>query len=134
MLKYYSSPQIPEPAECDEGEPLGRHRGDQQLRHLCHPGGSQNIRYGTTSSVLGIRDLLVRIRIRGSVPLTNGSGSSSGSDSFPVLRIRDPGLFDPGIRNRFFPDPGSRIPDPGSQTHTFQSLVTIFWAKSSIIL
>jgi hypothetical protein len=32
-----------------------------------------------------------------------------------------------GIRNRFFPD-------PGSQTHTFESLVTIFWAKSSIIL
>jgi hypothetical protein len=27
-----------------------------------------------------------------------------------------------GIRNRFFPD-------PGSQTHTFESLVTIFWAK-----
>jgi hypothetical protein len=36
--------------------------------------------------VLGIRDILVRIRIRipGSVPLTNGSesGSNSGSDSF----------------------------------------------------
>ncbi len=32
-----------------------------------------------------------------------------------------------GIRNRFFPD-------PGSQTLTFESLVTIFWAKSSIIL
>jgi hypothetical protein len=33
-------------------------------------------------------------------------------------------LFDPGIRNRFFPD-------PGSQTHIFESLVTIFWVKSS---
>jgi hypothetical protein len=39
-------------------------------------------------AVLGIRDILVRIRIRGSVPLTNGSGSgpgsgsNSGSDSF----------------------------------------------------
>ncbi len=32
-----------------------------------------------------------------------------------------------GTRNRFFPD-------PGSQTHTFESLVTIFWLKSSIIL
>ncbi len=32
-----------------------------------------------------------------------------------------------GIRNRFFPD-------PGSQTHIFESLVTIFWVKSSIIL
>jgi hypothetical protein len=39
-----------------------------------------------------------------------------------------------GIRNRFFPDPGSRIPDPGSQTHIFESLVTIFWVKNSIIL
>jgi hypothetical protein len=51
----------------------------------------------------------------------------------------DPGsgircLFDPWIRNRFFQDPGSRISDPGSQTHTFESLVTIFWVKSSIIL
>jgi hypothetical protein len=29
-----------------------------------------------------IRDILVRIRIPGCVPLTNGSGSNSGSDSF----------------------------------------------------
>ncbi len=45
---------------------------------------------------------------------------------------QDPGsgaFFTPGsgIRNRFFPD-------PGSQTHIFESLVTIFWVKSSIIL
>ncbi len=33
------------------------------------------------------------------------------------------------IRNRFWPDPGSRIPD-----HIFESLETIFWVKSSIIL
>ncbi len=39
-----------------------------------------------------------------------------------------------GILNRFFPDPGSRISDPGSQTHIFESLETIFWVKSSIIL
>ncbi len=32
-----------------------------------------------------------------------------------------------GIRNRF-------IPDPGSQTDIFESLVTIFWVKSFIIL
>ncbi len=36
-------------------------------------------------------------------------------------------FFDPGIRNRFFPD-------PGSQTHLFESLVKIFWVKTSIIL
>jgi hypothetical protein len=55
------------------------------------------------------------------------------------IRIRDPGVgafLTPGsgIRNRFIPDPGSRIPDPGSQTHSFESLVTTFWVKSSIIL
>jgi hypothetical protein len=48
------------------------------------------------------------------------------------------------IPTRFFlsgnvanPDPGSGIgffPDPGSQTHIFESLVTIFWVKSSIFL
>ncbi len=32
--------------------------------------------------VLGIRDILMRIRIPGSVPLTNGSGCGSWSDSF----------------------------------------------------
>ncbi len=46
----------------------------------------------------------------------------------PVLWIRIRCLFGPGIRNRF-------IPDPGSQTHIFESLVmTIFCVKSSIIL
>jgi hypothetical protein len=39
-----------------------------------------------------------------------------------------------GIRNRFFPDPGSRIPDPGSQDHIFKTFLTIFLVKSSIIL
>jgi hypothetical protein len=33
-------------------------------------------------AVFGIRDIMVLIRIRGSVPLTNGSGSNSGSDFF----------------------------------------------------
>ncbi len=35
-----------------------------------------------TKTVLRIRDILVRIRIRGSVPLTNESGSGSGSCYF----------------------------------------------------
>ncbi len=52
-------------------------------------------------------------------------------------RIRDPVPFWPRFRgswiqNRFFS--GSRISDPGSQTHIFESLVTIFWVKNSIIL
>ncbi len=33
-------------------------------------------------------------------------------------------LFDPGIRNRFFPDPGSRIPNP-----YFLELSDNFWGK-----
>ncbi len=59
-----------------------------------------------------------------------------GSGSALILLIwssdADPGsgaFLTPGsgIRNRFFPD-------PGSQTHIFQGLVTIFWVKTSIIL
>ncbi len=42
----------------------------------------------------------------------------------PVLRIR---IRDPGL-GPFWPL------DPGSQTHIFESLVTTFWVKSSIIL
>jgi hypothetical protein len=55
--------------------------------------------------------------------------------NIPLLSVADPGsgircLFDPWIR-----DPGSgigffRIPDYGSQTQIFESLVTIFWVKS----
>ncbi len=37
-------------------------------------------------AVLGIRDILVRIRIHGSVPLTNGSRSNSGSGSDQWLK------------------------------------------------
>jgi hypothetical protein len=41
-----------------------------------------------------------------------------------------------GNRNRFFADPGSRISNPGSRIPNpyFESLVKIFWIKSSIIL
>jgi hypothetical protein len=48
------------------------------------------------------------------------------------IRIRDPVTFlplDPGSGIGFF-----RIPDLGSQTQIFESLVTIFWVKSSITL
>jgi hypothetical protein len=65
-------------------------------------------------------------------PKTYGSGS--GTPRFHVsifywgkIGVADPGsgiqcFFDPwtGIRNRFFPD-------PGSQTHIFESLMTILW-------
>jgi hypothetical protein len=81
-----------------------------------------------------------------------GSGSTSqrygsGSGSFyhqccgPGSGIRDPGLgpfwpLDPGSGIGLFriPDLGSRISGPGSQTRIFESLVTTFWVKSSIIL
>jgi hypothetical protein len=56
-----------------------------------------------------------------------------------VTSVADPGsgaLLTPGsgIWNKFFPDPGSQISDPRSQTHIFEGLVTIFWVKTSIIL
>ncbi len=57
-----------------------------------------------------------------------------GNQNVTVLRmrIRDPVLFDPwsGIRDKLFPDPGSKIPDSHSPTHNSESLVTIFWAKT----
>jgi hypothetical protein len=34
-----------------------------------------------------------------------------------------------GIRNGFFPDPVSRISDPGSQEHILKSFLTIFFGK-----
>ena len=46
-----------------------------------------------------------------------------------MLRIR---IQNPGFGA--FLTPGSRISDPRSQTHIFESLVTTFWVKSSIIL
>ena len=57
----------------------------------------------------------------GSVPLslTSVADPDPGSGAFLT-----PGS---GIRNRFFPDPGSQI-------HNSESLLTIFWVKSSIIL
>jgi hypothetical protein len=51
-----------------------------------YPRRVSRIRFYVSYPVLGIRDILVLIRIPGSVPLTNGSrsgsGSNSGSDSF----------------------------------------------------
>ncbi len=50
------------------------------------------------------------------VHLISGSGSGirySGYGAFLIL--------DPGSRIGFFPDLGSRMPDPGSQTHIFES-------------
>ena len=49
-----------------------------------------------------------------------------------VFRIRDPVPFwplDPESGISFF-----RIPDPNFPNHSFESLMTIFWVKSSIIL
>jgi hypothetical protein len=59
------------------------------------------------------------------------SGNLLGLDLHCSVADPDPGFgafLTPGsgIRNRFFPDPGPRISDPGSQTHIFESLVTFF--------
>ncbi len=56
------------------------------------------------------------------------------TDTVSVVSVADPDLvpfwpLDPGSVIVFF-----RIPDLGSQTHIVESLVTIFWVKSSIIL
>jgi hypothetical protein len=59
-------------------------------------------------------------------------GNIEGEKAVLRIRIRDPvpfWLLDPGSGIDFF-----WIPNLGSQTHIFESLVTIFWVKSSIIL
>jgi hypothetical protein len=63
--------------------------------------------------VLGIRDILVRIRIPGSVPLTNGSrsGSNSGSDSLSSVQCCGSRTFWGGSRPRSA-DPCLRLMDP----------------------
>ncbi len=74
------------------------------------------------------------------LPTFNQKGSA-GHDNYPTLwgnvriSVADP---DPGSGAFLNPGPGSGIlnrffPDPGSQTHIFESLVTNFWVKSSII-
>jgi hypothetical protein len=56
---------------------------------------------------------------------TNTGGSVADPDPGPGAFLT-PGS---GIRNRVFPDPGSRIPNP-----YFLKLSDNFWVKSSIIL
>jgi len=64
-----------------------------------------------------------------------GCGEKAGDKTIRIeTSVADPGsgaLLTPGsgIRNRFFPDPRSRISEPGSQTHILESLVTISWVK-----
>jgi hypothetical protein len=51
--------------------------------------------------------------------------------------MEETSVADPDPRSGAFLTPGSGIgffPDPGSQTYLFESLVTIFWVKSSMIL
>jgi hypothetical protein len=75
----------------------------------------------------------MRIRIQlipstgsGSYLLFNAGSCGSGSTTLVVASVADPdpgaGAFltpgpGSGIRNKFIPDPGSRMPDSGSQTH-----------------
>ncbi len=83
----------------------------------------------------GIPDLGSRISDPGSRIPDLGSWISD-----PGFRIPDPGSRIPDLGSRISdPGPrildlGSRISDPGSRAHIFESLVTIFWVKSSIIL
>ncbi len=59
-------------------EPLVEHRHPRWVDGYRHSDGDLDY----FLLVLRIHDILVRIRIRGSMPLTNGSGSGFGSGSF----------------------------------------------------
>jgi hypothetical protein len=71
----------------------------------------------------GWKKMKIRDKHPGSATLHIGTGSVADPDPGSGAFLT-PGS---GIRNRFFPD-------PGSQTHIFEGLVTIFWVKTSIIL
>jgi hypothetical protein len=81
--------------------------------------------------------------------LHTGWNQQSSNVQQYFISVADPGsgaFLTPGsgigfsrIPNPYFlfriPDPGvQKAPDPGSQTHIFEMLVTIFWMKSYIIL
>ncbi len=89
-------------------------------------------RYGSGSSILGW--IPIRMAFIKDVQATEVAFKLSKENIQPVLqiRIRDPVPFwplNPGSGIGFF-----QIPDLGSQTHMFESLVTIIWVKSYIIL
>jgi hypothetical protein len=62
----------------EETIPRGAYVDPDELRELRGKVGLRSLI--PSKAVLGTRDFLVRIRIRGSVPQTNGSGSNFGSD------------------------------------------------------
>ncbi len=75
-------------------------------------------------AVLGTRDILMRIRIRGSTPLPNGSGSNSRSDS-SLQRLLGSGsvpLTD-GSRSVSWRPKNMRIPNTGLESHLGRTLL-----------
>jgi hypothetical protein len=80
----------------------------------------------------GIRIRMVRKCHRSGTLLWCGAGSVSGSALRLGLILCYRQCSGSGIRCLL--TPGSPISDPGSQTYIFESLVTIFWVKSFIIL
>ncbi len=89
--------------------------------------------YATVNTSQKIKDYSVADPDLGSGTQDLGSGTQELGSGTQDLGSGIRCLFDSwgdlgsGIRNRFFPD-------PGSQTHIFESLMTTFWVKSSIIL
>jgi hypothetical protein len=79
----------------------------------------EGLKLGAHFPMLGIRDILVRIRIPGFVPLTHGSGT--GSDSSLILRMQ---------KNIFFSFIFFLITCPQPQAHNqLQSKKFNFWLK-----
>ncbi len=120
---------------CDNLVPNGS--GSADLYHLLKDPAFFVIRFFLLFCLMMEGSVQIMADLDPGGPKTDGSGSTTLTAcifSIYYCSVADPdpgsGAFltpGSGIRNRFFSD-------PGSQTHIFESLLTIFWVKSSIIL
>ncbi len=82
------------------GESADRKRADRSC--LVHPTQQDLGKQSTVQSVFRIHDILVWIRIRGSMPLTNGSGFGSGSTSWIRILLFSSLTFKMPAKKQFF--------------------------------
>ncbi len=94
------------------------------LDYTAANGGGPELRQGSATYSPSLQSSSIRICSEPIFRNLLGCEDLSSSISDPDARSEIRCLF----------DPGSRILDPGSQNHIFNSLLTNFWVKGTIIL